>query len=145
MSSSTATPSRTTPAASTPPPTLTSPLSVDVLLQAHAAAPDPKLAAIEQATSERSVLTSQNARLWKLIEKQRSGYNEILKELERIRSERDGYKAKLTVAASYTPQTTPARPARGQEPHPSTSDHKRDLSTATITQRQQPSSEPERG
>jgi RalA-binding protein 1 len=70
-------------------------LSVDVLLKQHATAPDPKTTALEQAVNDRNVLSSQNAQLWKLIEKQRAGYNQILKELERIRGERDGYKSKL--------------------------------------------------
>lgn len=61
----------------------------------HRASLDPKYAALEQAVSERNTLSSQNAQLWKLIEKQRSGYNQILKELERVRTERDIYKSKL--------------------------------------------------
>ncbi|KAJ6485964.1 hypothetical protein C8R45DRAFT_792115, partial [Mycena sanguinolenta] len=70
-------------------------MTLDTLLSTHAAAQDPKLAALDQAVSERNVLSSQNTQLWKLIEKQRSGYNQILKELERVRGERDGYKTKL--------------------------------------------------
>ncbi|KAJ7126609.1 hypothetical protein C8R43DRAFT_829556, partial [Mycena crocata] len=70
-------------------------LTLDALLNAHASSQDPKLAALEQAVAERNTLSSQNTQLWKLIEKQRAGYNQILKELERVRSERDGYKAKL--------------------------------------------------
>ncbi|KAF7309594.1 hypothetical protein MIND_00330400 [Mycena indigotica] len=70
-------------------------ITLEGLLTAHAADQDPKLAALEHAVSERNTLSSQNAQLWKLIEKQRTGYNQILKELERVRSERDGYKAKL--------------------------------------------------
>ncbi|KAJ7355502.1 hypothetical protein DFH08DRAFT_647963, partial [Mycena albidolilacea] len=71
-------------------------LTLDALLNAHAGAQDPKLASLDQAVAERNVLSSQNAQLWKLIEKQRTGYNQILKELERVRGERDGYKSKLT-------------------------------------------------
>lgn len=70
-------------------------MSVDALLKQHATAPDPTTAALEQAVNDRNVLSSQNAQLWKLIEKQRAGYNQILKELERIRGERDGYRNKL--------------------------------------------------
>lgn len=70
-------------------------MSVDALLKQHAAAPDPRTAAFEHVVNDRNVLSSQNAQLWKLIEKQRAGYNQILKELERIRGERDGYKSKL--------------------------------------------------
>ncbi|KAG5645735.1 hypothetical protein DXG03_005431 [Asterophora parasitica] len=71
------------------------PLTSAVLLKANAEAQDPKLAALEQAVNDRNVMSSQNAQLWKLIEKQRTGYNQILKELERVRGERDAYKAKL--------------------------------------------------
>jgi RalA-binding protein 1 len=74
-----------------PPQTLT----VESLLKNHSSAPDPITAALEQAVNDRNVLSAQNTQLWKLIEKQRSGYNQILKELERIRGERDGYKHKL--------------------------------------------------
>ncbi|RDB20931.1 hypothetical protein Hypma_011957 [Hypsizygus marmoreus] len=71
------------------------PLTSSALLRTHAAAQDPKLAALEQAVNDRNVLSAQNAQLWKLIEKQRAGYNQILKELERVRGERDAFKAKL--------------------------------------------------
>ncbi len=74
-----------------PPQTLT----VESLLKNHSSASDPITAALEQAVNDRNVLSAQNTQLWKLIEKQRSGYNQILKELERIRGERDGYKHKL--------------------------------------------------
>ncbi|KAF9048281.1 RhoGAP-domain-containing protein [Hymenopellis radicata] len=70
-------------------------MTVDMILAQHAAAPDPKMSALEQALNDRNVLSSQNAQLWKLIEKQRSGYNQILKELERVRAERDSAKSKL--------------------------------------------------
>ncbi|KAJ7743185.1 hypothetical protein B0H16DRAFT_1322921, partial [Mycena metata] len=78
-------------------------LSLDALLAAHATAADPKLAALEQAVNERNTLSSQNSQLWKLIEKQRTGYNQILKELERVRGERDGYKAKITALVGGSP------------------------------------------
>lgn len=70
-------------------------MTVAALLKANAAAPDPATAALDQAVNERNALSSQNSQLWKLIEKQRSGYNQILKELERVRGERDAYKSKL--------------------------------------------------
>ncbi|KAF7317921.1 hypothetical protein MKEN_00880200 [Mycena kentingensis (nom. inval.)] len=98
----------TSSSASSFPPTNTSApatITPDSLLTAHASDQDPKLAALEHAVSERNTLSSQNAQLWKLIEKQRSGYNQILKELERVRSERDGYKAKLTAVIGGTPRS----------------------------------------
>ncbi|KAG6855952.1 hypothetical protein H0H87_009118 [Tephrocybe sp. NHM501043] len=81
--------------ASTPPPTKDRPLTSAHFLKNNANAEDPKLAALEQSVNDRNVLSAQNAQLWKLIEKQRAGYNQILKELERVRGERDAYKAKL--------------------------------------------------
>ncbi|KAF8623929.1 hypothetical protein AX17_007257 [Amanita inopinata Kibby_2008] len=76
------------------------PLTPETLLKTHSAASDPKLAALEQAINERNSLSAQNIQLWKLIEKQRTGYSQILKELERIRAERDAYKAKLGIGGS---------------------------------------------
>ncbi|KAG6919537.1 hypothetical protein DXG01_005127 [Tephrocybe rancida] len=80
---------------STPPSSKDRPLTSAQLLKTNANAQDPKLAALDQAVNDRNVLSSQNAQLWKLIEKQRAGYNQILKELERVRGERDAYKVKL--------------------------------------------------
>ncbi|KAF9523051.1 hypothetical protein CPB83DRAFT_863513 [Crepidotus variabilis] len=74
-------------------------LNPEALLQQHGSASDPKMAALEQAVNDRNILSAQNSQLWKLIEKQRAGYNQILKELERIRGERDGYKSKLAAVA----------------------------------------------
>ncbi|KAJ7753819.1 hypothetical protein B0H16DRAFT_1280767, partial [Mycena metata] len=76
-------------------PVSTPPLSTDGLLRVHASAQDPKLAALEQAITERIGLKTQNEQLWKLVEKQRTGYNQIIQELERMRSERDAHKTKL--------------------------------------------------
>ena len=70
--------------------------TVEALLKDHAAAPDPTSAALETAVNDRNVLAAQNTQLWKLVEKQRTGYNQILKELERIRGERDVYKNRIT-------------------------------------------------
>ncbi|KAK2465626.1 hypothetical protein APHAL10511_002170 [Amanita phalloides] len=83
------------------------PLTFDALLKVHSTAQDPKLAALEQAISERNTLSAQNSQLWKLIEKQRAGYNQILKELERIRAERDAYKAKLGISNSSSKRDRP--------------------------------------
>lgn len=75
------------------------PVSVDQLLQAHVGEADPRNGALDQAVNERNTFAAQNAQLWKLIEKQRTGYNQILKELERVRTERDSYKHKLAALA----------------------------------------------
>ncbi|KAJ3809595.1 hypothetical protein F5876DRAFT_43561 [Lentinula aff. lateritia] len=74
------------------------PHTIESILALHGSASNPQLAALDQAVSERNVLSSQNSQLWKLIEKQRSGYNQIMKELERVRNERDVYKARLAAA-----------------------------------------------
>ena len=88
-------PSFSTPSATNP---TTHPISIDALLAQHANAPNPPLAALDQALSERNIFSTQNTQLWKLIEKQRSGYNQVLKELERMRTERDAYKTRLQAA-----------------------------------------------
>ncbi|KAG2042483.1 hypothetical protein BDR03DRAFT_831698, partial [Suillus americanus] len=74
------------------------PISLETLLATHASAPNPILAALDQVLSERNVLSTQNTQLWKLIEKQRAAYNQVLKEIERVRSERETYKTRLQAA-----------------------------------------------
>jgi RalA-binding protein 1 len=69
--------------------------TAEALLKQHASSPDPKAAALEEAVANRNALFSQNTQLWILIEKQRAVHNQMLKELERIRDERDFYKGKL--------------------------------------------------
>ncbi|KAF9648889.1 RhoGAP-domain-containing protein [Thelephora ganbajun] len=71
-------------------------LTLAGVLSSYTSTPNPPMAALERVISERNVLSSQNSQLWKLVEKQRSGYGQILKELERVRSERDTFKARLT-------------------------------------------------
>jgi len=97
--------------------------TVESLLKQHVAAPDPMSAALEHAVNERNVLTAQNTQLWKLIDKQRTGYNQILKELERIRGERDVYKNRLITLNGG--QNTPSGKRR------TTSDRKQSLDTQT--------------
>ncbi len=69
--------------------------SLEAMLSTHAGAENPALSALEQSLSERSLLSSQNAQLWKIIEKSRGLYTESQKNLERVRMERDVYKARL--------------------------------------------------
>ena len=54
------------------------------------------MAALDDAVQERNMLSSQNAQLWKLIEKQRTGYAQLMKEIERVRGERDVYRSRLS-------------------------------------------------
>lgn len=82
--------------------TTTYPISLETLLATHASAPNPILAALDQVLSERNVLSTQNTQLWKLIEKQRAAYNQVLKEIERVRSERESYKTRLQAAGMFT-------------------------------------------
>jgi RalA-binding protein 1 len=70
-------------------------LSLDAMLSAHAEAENPAMTALEQCISERNLLLSQNTQLWKLVEKSRGLYNDSQKNLERVRTERDAYKAML--------------------------------------------------
>jgi len=70
-------------------------LSLESVLSAHAEAANPVMNALEQTISDRNILSSQNTQLWKLIEKSRGLYTESQKNLERVRLERDAYKAML--------------------------------------------------
>lgn len=105
-------------------------LTLEMILEQNASSNDPKLSALEQALNERNTLSSQNAQLWKLIEKQRSGYNHILKELERVRGERDSYKAKFGAVFNsshgHRTQSHPTKPesmAAPSETFPTNGDH----------------------
>jgi len=110
-STASSTSSLAVPTSSTSPPSVSKdrPLTSASLLKLHANSRDPKVAALEQAITERNTLSSQNAQLWKLIEKQRAGYNQILKELERVRGERDAFKAKIGLSGSNTTSGTSDR------------------------------------
>ena len=60
------------------------------------------MAALDDAVQERNMLSSQNAQLWKLIEKQRTGYAQLMKEIERVRGERDVYRSRLHAMGENT-------------------------------------------
>ncbi|KAF7291975.1 hypothetical protein MIND_01223200 [Mycena indigotica] len=96
------TPQSYSPSKAAPTPSPIPPLSSTSLLKKHiaAGAVDPRQAAIEQAQAERSSLHTKNEQLWKLIERQKAGYNQLVEELERARKERDAYKAKLKAVAT---------------------------------------------
>jgi RalA-binding protein 1 len=70
-------------------------LSLEAVLSAHEEAENPAISALEQSISERILLASQNTQLWKLIERSRGLYTESQRNLERVRTERDAYKAML--------------------------------------------------
>jgi RalA-binding protein 1 len=62
--------------------------------------------ALESVLAERNMLSSQNTQLWKLIEKQRAVHGNAMKELERVRAERDRALAKLDPERAYRKPTT---------------------------------------
>jgi RalA-binding protein 1 len=70
-------------------------LSLEAALSAHARAENPAISALDQSISERILLSSQNTQLWKLVERSRGLYTESQRNLERVRMERDAYKAML--------------------------------------------------
>lgn len=98
LSASSSTP-HTQQSTSTTKPTA-APITLAALLEQHASASNPYLAALDQALAERNALSSQNSQLWKLIEKQRSGYNQLLKEFERVRAERDSLRGRVSSGGS---------------------------------------------
>jgi RalA-binding protein 1 len=75
--------------------TPSAPLSVDGILQQFSSSGSPYHSALEYVVAERNNLVAQNSQLWKLMEKQRSAYSQALKELERIRGERDAYRTRV--------------------------------------------------
>ncbi|KAJ3571141.1 hypothetical protein NP233_g3950 [Leucocoprinus birnbaumii] len=117
-------------------------ITVNALLKLHESAQDPKIAALDQAVNERNILSAQNTQLWKLIEKQRSGYNQILKELERVRAERDSYRKQVAALGGAVdkrpkPSTRPSvdAPDANSNPRLQVSRHHSD---DNATPRQQP-------
>ncbi|KAJ7199250.1 hypothetical protein GGX14DRAFT_468435 [Mycena pura] len=109
--------SSTSHTANPPEATTIPPLSVAALLDEHAAAPDPPQAALDQAVAERVGLHAKNEQLWRLIERQRAGYSQLLQELERARAERDAYKERLKMTVrSLSPD--PRRRAAEGSPAP---------------------------
>ncbi|KAI0091783.1 hypothetical protein BDY19DRAFT_991457 [Irpex rosettiformis] len=81
---------------------VSSPVTVQALLHRHEGSHNPPMAALDDAVQERNMLSSQNAQLWKLIEKQRTGYAQLMKEIERVRGERDVYRNRLQVMGENT-------------------------------------------
>ncbi|KAI0819635.1 hypothetical protein BC628DRAFT_1413565 [Trametes gibbosa] len=107
--------SLTAPSPANPAVPTNQPLTLEGLLAAHAATPNPPLAALDAAVNDRNSLSAQNTQLWKLIEKQRSGYNHIMKELERMRGERDLYRGRLQAAGENTDALLRAHRAKEKE------------------------------
>ncbi|KAF8582759.1 RhoGAP-domain-containing protein [Ramaria rubella] len=89
--------------------------------------------ALENVLSERNMLSSQNTQLWKLIEKQRAVHGNAIKELERVRADRDRALAKLD----------PERASRRTATHRSSTSSAASLNTSTRPT-ESPSPVPER-
>jgi RalA-binding protein 1 len=96
-------------------------LSLEALLSVHAEAENPALSALEQSISERNILSSQNTQLWKLVEKSRGLYTESQKNLERVRTERDAYKAMLLKLGENPDAIARGHRARERQLKPSSS------------------------
>ena len=111
-------------------------VTLEAVLSAHAEAEDPAMSALEQSLSERILLSSQNTQLWKLIERSRGLYSESQRNLDRVRMERDAYKAMLlklgenpdAIARGYRAREKQLKPSsssngmrQGSDGHPSPS------------------------
>ena len=68
----------------------------------HASSSNPAAAALETVVADRNTLASQNVQLWKIIEKSRAGHTQLMKELERVRGERDVFRSKLHALGENT-------------------------------------------
>jgi RalA-binding protein 1 len=64
--------------------------------------------ALETLLADRNNLYQQNVQLWKLMEKSRAGYANSLKDLDRIRAERDRALAKLDALGAHD-QVNPSK------------------------------------
>jgi len=98
-------------------------LSLEAVLSAHAEAADPVMGALEQTISERNALASQNTQLWKLVEKSRGLYTESQRNLERVRLERDAYKAMLSKLGENPDAIARGHRARERQLKPSPSNN----------------------
>jgi RalA-binding protein 1 len=96
-------------------------LSLEAVLSAHEEAENPAISALEQSISERILLASQNTQLWKLIERSRGLYTESQRNLERVRIERDAYKAMLLKLGESPDAIVRGHRAREKQLKPSSS------------------------
>lgn len=76
-------------------PIISTPVTIDSLLAAHADSSDPTRASLEAVLAERNGLSAQNSQLWNHLKRQRANYASAVKDVMRLRSERDALKAKL--------------------------------------------------
>lgn len=106
-------PTSTAPVASSSSSISSQPLTVDALL---AATPnrDPLLA-LESLLAERNSLTAQNQQLWKLIEKQKTMYNNATRELDRLRAATDRNGPPVDSLAASTSSGNSRRTEKGED------------------------------
>ncbi|KLO17933.1 RhoGAP-domain-containing protein [Schizopora paradoxa] len=71
------------------------PITLDDALNAHADASDPMRATLEAILAERNSLSAQNSQLWNHLKRQRANYASAVKDVVRLRSERDALRAKV--------------------------------------------------
>ena len=74
---------------------MSSAMTIEQVLAAHASAPDPLRAALESVLHERNSLSAQNSQLWNHLKKQRSNYQMAASDVKRIRAERDNLRSRL--------------------------------------------------
>lgn len=70
-------------------------ITLDQALSTHAKADNPARAALEATLADRNNLSFQNAQLWKHLRRQRTNYAQAMKDVGRLRGERDSLKEKL--------------------------------------------------
>lgn len=131
---------------SIPPPTSNAPTTVQALLAVHAS----PLAALEQAVTERNAICGQNAQLWKLMEKQRGAQTNLLKDLERIRAERDMLRKQLLVISgsggeqrrqrSLERERKPTQNPSSYSPSPSPGGDTESIAESSVSRRPKPES-----
>jgi hypothetical protein len=89
------------------------PLTVDSLLRA---APDrDPLIALESILAERNSLAAQNVQLWKLIEKQRTMYNNATREIERLKASAERNSSSPGDGPALSTSSNTARRAESQQ------------------------------
>ncbi|KIM49482.1 hypothetical protein M413DRAFT_438666 [Hebeloma cylindrosporum] len=103
--------------------------TAETLLKQHATSADPKAAALEQAVANRNALSGENSQLWRLIDKQKAVHNQMLKELERIRKERDFYKGKLVTLDAFPSASKQLKPVSEHGSRPNDASSKDNLSS----------------
>ncbi|EJD48002.1 RhoGAP-domain-containing protein [Auricularia subglabra TFB-10046 SS5] len=99
-------------------------------------------AALDTVLAERNMLSSQNAQLWKLIEKQRASYANAMKDLERIRGERDKAIARLDGSRGPRRQHSTPQKSSSASALPSSSRDSPSAESASVHTTPKPASDP---